>query len=144
MVRFFLATLPAGALAYYFSPRDLWFIPTRWLEPNELVDFGFWLLLYVAAFFGGILQIYNLADRGFSLRIAIDIDQSPAGVMTADDLLNSYSQGKGIVWMYQKRIDDLIRLKLIEITGEIVEATPRGRSVAARFAWLRRFLQVTA
>jgi hypothetical protein len=144
LFRLFLLTLPLCALMYWVTPADLGIIPDPWLEANQLVEFGLMLFLYSAAFLGGILQLYNLADRGFSLRIAMDIHRSPCGCMTADDVVSSYSAGKGIVWMYQKRIDDLIRLNLAEVRDGTVTATAAGRRVAERFSWLRRFLRVVA
>src|SRR5947207_4205541 len=113
MVILFLWTVPLGLAIHLMTPGDLGFLPAAWCEPNHFVDRMFFLFMYAAAFFGFILQLYNLADRGFSLRIVIDIDESPAGCMTIDQVMDSYSAGQGITWMYQKRLDDLIRLKLI-------------------------------
>lgn len=142
MVRLFLLTLPLGVVLYFATRKDLGFLPDRWLEKNEMLEVGFLLFLYSAIFFGGILQLYNLADRGFSLRIVMDIEQSSGGAMTTAQVVESYSAGKGIGWMYQKRIDDLERLKLVEVAGECVAATDKGRRIAAQFAWLRRYLRV--
>lgn len=144
LFRLFLLTLPFSAVLYYETPASLGFIPGRWLEANHIIEFGFLLFLYASAFFGGLLQLYNLADRGFSLRIAMDIHRSPRGSMTADDVVSSYSGGKGIIWMYQKRVDDLIKLKLVEATGNNIRITAAGARVAERFSWLRRFLRVLA
>ena len=142
MVRLFLVTLPLGVVLYLVTRPDLGFLPRRWLETNEVMEVAFFVFVYSAVFFGGILQVYNLADRGFSLRIMIDIESSPAGAMTTDQVVESYSAGRGIGWMYQKRMDDLVRLNLVKITGDTVVATPAGRRIAARFAWLRRYLRV--
>lgn len=144
LFRLFLLTLPLSALVYWVTPADLGFLPVAWLDANPTIEFGFLLFLYSSAFLGGILQLYNLADRGFSLRIAMDIHSSSRGSMTAEDVVRSYSAGKGIIWMYQKRIDDLIRLRLAEAADDTVRATAAGKRVAARFSWLRRFLRVVA
>jgi hypothetical protein len=144
MMRLFALTLPFGAAIHYLTPADLGFIPTPWHEPNQTLNLALFLFLYSATFLGGVLQLYNLADRGFSLRIVIDIDKSPDGYMTVDQVMKSYGAGSGIGWMYQKRIDDLTRLKFIEVRDGTIVATPAGRRVAARFSWLRRFLGVCA
>lgn len=144
MLRLFLITLPAGAFIYYLTPDDLGFLPAQWCETGQVLGLGFFLFLYSAAFFGGLLQLYNLADRGFSLRIVIDIDRSSTGYMTAAEVVSSYSSGRGIGWMYQKRIDDLIRLNLIGVDNGMASPTASGRGMASRFSWLRRFLRVVA
>src|SRR2546429_562395 len=75
MTKIFLATLPLFVWAHVSTPNDLGFIPEVFIEQARWVDLGFGLLVYVAGFFGGVLQLYNLAERGFSLRILIDIDE---------------------------------------------------------------------
>lgn len=142
MLLLFAFTLPVGVAIHYLTPSDLGFLPYRWCEPDTMLDLAFFLFLYTAVFFGFILQLYNLADRGFSLRIVIDIDRSPDRYMTVEQIMTSYSAGQGISWMYQKRMDDLARLDLIRIGAGMAEATPAGRRVASRFTWLRRFLRV--
>ena len=140
LTRLFLFTLPAAIAIYYLTPRDLGFLPGSLIE-NPAIEVAFLLFLYVSAFFGGILQVYGLADRGFSLRISIDIEKS-GGCMTVPEVIGSYSMGKGTKWMYQKRIDGLAALSLIEVQGTIITATASGQCVAAPMTTLRRFLRV--
>ena len=142
MVLLFGGTLPLGVALHYLTPFDLGFLPATWCESDTLLDLMFFLFIYCATFFGFILQLYNLADRGFSLRIVMDIDQAPDSSMTVDQVMTSYSAGRGIGWMYQKRIDDLARLELISINGSIAAATPPGERLARRFLKLRRFLRI--
>ena len=142
MVLLFGGTLPLGAVLHYLTPFDLGFLPATWCESDAVLDLAFFLFIYFATFFGFILQLYNLADRGFSLRIVMDIDQAPDGSMTVDQVMSSYSAGRGIGWMYQKRLDDLARLELIGVSGGIAAATPSGKRVASRFLKLRRFLRI--
>jgi hypothetical protein len=142
MVRLFWATLAITAALYFATPSDLGFIPGSWLEKNKALEFCFLLFLLSACFFGGILQLYSLADRGFSLRIAIEVDSSPTGSMTVDEVIRSYSAGRGLNWMYQKRVEDMARLNLIHENQNTIGATPAGVKVGERFAKLRRFLRV--
>ena len=100
--------------------------------------------MWTAAFFGGILQLYNLADRGFSLRIVMDIDSSKRRALTLDEILRAYGAGRGIDWMYQKRLDDLVRHRLACIENHSVRNRPRGHRLAVAFGWLRRFLMMDA
>ena len=143
MTLLFLCTLPIVVLLHFLTPPDLGFIPPALVE-NPGLDLGLLVFLYSSSFFGGVLQLYNLADRGFSLRIAIDISQSHVGGMTVAGVIRSYSEGKGTNWMYQKRIDDLVELRLVKIEDDRVTATPEGLQVAARFSWLRNFIRVEA
>lgn len=141
MTRVFLLMLPLDVAAYYFTPDNLGFLPRRGLEPDHRVEVVFFLFLVCTCFLGGILQLYNLADRGFSLRLAMEIDRSKKG-LTSNQVVESYSEGKGMNWMYQKRIDDLLRVELIQVQNDLVSATTKGRRVAAIFLWLRQFLRV--
>jgi len=142
MVLVFLATLPFFVVAHVLMPPDLGLLPSRWVEPSALIDLGFGLVVYSAAFFGGILQLYNLADRGFSLRILIDIDESRAGALTAGDLLRTYGGGRGVGWMYQKRIEGLKETGLLRVSGSTVENSDAGRRLAAVFRALQTFLRL--
>jgi len=144
MLLLFLFTLPVGAAIHYATPDNLGFLPAQWCETRRILDLGAFIFFYSACFFGGILQLYNLADRGFSLRIVIDIDRSRTGSLSAGEVMSSYSAGRGIRWMYQKRIDDLIRLRLISLDNDVVTPTASGSRVASRFLWMRRFLQIAA
>jgi hypothetical protein len=142
MTLLFLLTLPGFLLLHLLTPTDLGFFPGGLTEPHPLVDLGFGLLLWTAAFFGGILQLYNLADRGFSLRIIMDIEQGNGGAMSVEEVLAAYSEGRGIGWMYQKRLDDLVRHRLARIDQGCISTRRKGRRLARLFGWLRGFLQL--
>jgi hypothetical protein len=103
------------------------------------VDAAFSVFVYSAGFFGGVLQLYNLADRGFSLRIAIDIHERPSGTMTLEEVMTGYGAGKGISWMYGKRIEGMVSSGLVEIRDGNVVNTAKGRKTARVFALLRTF-----
>src|SRR5882757_6599084 len=76
LTRLFLASLPVAVALYLLTPGDLGFLPPSLVEPR-VIEISFFLFLYSSLFFGGILQVYGLTDRGFSLRISIDINKSP-------------------------------------------------------------------
>src|SRR4051812_20331150 len=95
----FVAILPALVAGHLLSPPDLGILSSAVQIPISSVDLGFAVFLYTAGFFGGILQIYNLAERGFSLRILIDILNARSRAMTLDEVIQNYSDGKGIAWM---------------------------------------------
>jgi len=62
--------------------------------------------------------------------------------MTVEQVIRSYSMGRGTAWMYQKRTEGLINLKLTELRGDKVVVTAAGQRIARRLAWLRSFLRV--
>src|SRR5262249_52460846 len=111
-------------------------IPIAW------IDVAFAVFLYSVGFFGGILQLYNLADRGFSLRILIDILEAPSQVMSLDDVMQGYSAGRGIAWMYDKRLEDMQSAGLVKVDGDSLVLTPKGQHVARLFTWLQEFARV--
>jgi hypothetical protein len=138
----FLSVLPVLVAVHLLTPPDLGFLPAELVMPIAWVDIAFAAFLYSAGFFGGILQLYNLADRGFSLRILIDILQAPSQAMRLDDVMKGYSAGHGIAWMYAKRLDDLQSAGLAKVQGETLVLTPKGRRAAKVFTWLQEFARI--
>ena len=102
------------------------------------------LFLYSAGFFGGLLQLYNLSDRGLSLRMLIDILESPRGGMTTGDVAANYGAGCGIAWMYGKRLEGIAYAGLAEMHEKKMVLTARGRKLARLFAFLQNFARVDA
>ena len=100
--------MPLLAVVYLLTPADLWLLPDALLDDPPWFGLVFCLGLWFAGFFGGILQLYNLTERGMSLRMLIDVAQSGDRGMTADEIMRDYSAGQGIAWMYQKRLDGLL------------------------------------
>ena len=140
MVTLFVITLPAFVLAHVLTPRDLGFLPGWLTEPSRAADLVFGLLLYTAVFLGGVLQLYNLADRGFSLRILIDLDE--LGPMSASAVAKAYSAGQGITWMYRKRLDGLFRQGLVHFDEGVVRLSDAGGRTARVFDGLQRFVRL--
>jgi hypothetical protein len=128
-------------LAWFKTSVDLGFLaPSLLIEP-EWLDFSLMLFFFTAAFFGGALQLYNLADRGFSLRILIDVEQTTHAI-DADWLVANYGGGKGLTWMYGKRIEGLLETKLVDRKAEMLELTSKGERAADVFLAVRRFLHL--
>jgi hypothetical protein len=138
----FLLVLPALAVTHLITPRDLGILPAALQIPIPEIDFAFCLFLYTAGFFGGVLQLYNLAERGFSLRILIDILHAPTGTMTLDEVMDGYGAGRGIAWMYGKRIDGMRAAGLVVADEDRMVLTERGRRAARLFWRLQDFARV--
>ncbi len=139
MTRVYITSLVPLYFAYKITPVELGFLPSApaFVVPN---DFVWFFVPYTAAIFGGILQLYNLTERGFSLRILIDILSSAHGVLDEDEVMHQYSEGKGIDWLFQKRIDDLREQSMIQIQGERVFLTRRGRLFGIVYLRLKKTL----
>jgi hypothetical protein len=138
----FLSVLLVLLAAHALTRPDLGFLGTELVMPIAWVDIGFAVFLYGVGFFGGILQLYNLADRGFSLRILIDILEAPSQAIRLDDVMQGYSAGRGIAWMYAKRLEDMQSAGLVKVEGECLVLTPKGQRVAKLFTWLQQFARV--
>jgi hypothetical protein len=135
----FLAVLPVLVLAHVLTPAGFWLFPVDLQIQPAAVSLAFALFLYAAGFFGGILQLYNLAERGLSLRMLIDILHEPGGAMTPDAMVARYSGGRGIGWMYDKRVQGMVATGLAVVDGQWLTLTMRGVRIARLFACLQRF-----
>ena len=142
MMRVFLGGLPVLVAAWAVTPDDLGFLPRPLLAEPRWFDLAACLFFYAAAFGGGVLQLYNLADRGLSLRILADLAESSAAALTLDELVAQYGGGRGLVSMYDKRLDGLIEHRLVVVEGGHVGLTGRGRFCAGPLSGLRRFLRL--
>jgi hypothetical protein len=142
LLRAFLILLPLLVLTHTFTPAGLGFLPLSMIAPLAWVDLVFCVFLFFAGFFGGVLQLYNLADRGLSLRMLIDIIEAPDASMTAEELVTGYSAGHGIRWMYEKRLEGMQRTGVVRLVGPDVSLTPKGRKIAELFGRLQKFAGV--
>jgi hypothetical protein len=139
MLMVFVAVAPVLAALVLLTPANLGILPAGLSNPWMSVDLGFALFLYTSGFFGGLLQLYNLADRGFSLRILIDALELQLGRTSLDQVMPGYSAGKGISWMYEKRIAGMTSAGLARIEEDRIILTQQGWRAARLFAWLRDF-----
>ena len=142
MLYVFLATVPLYVAAYALTPADLGWLPDWLVEQRAFLCGAFGLFVHAALFFGGWLQVYNLAERGFSLRILIDIDEAPGGALSAHDEEARYGGGRGMRWMFDKRIEGLVSAGLVTQRADRLVATDKGARAARLFGGLRAFLRI--
>jgi hypothetical protein len=143
MLRLYLIFLVLLLSVHTGTPPDLGFLPTALVERYPVVDLVYAAFVFSASFFGGWLQLYNLADRGLSLRILIDAGEDSAGRIDENSIIQRYSNGNGIAWMYQKRLDDLVRLALIRVDDSRATITKKGIRYAKLSVWSRKFLGIS-
>jgi hypothetical protein len=138
MIKMFFADLLLLVLLYVVTPSNFFIFP-EWtvIQNHRWIGLVFCIFLYFAGFFGGVLQLYNLSDRGFSLRILIDIYEHPSGRMSLDDIMTGYSRGQGISWMYSKRIEGMVWLGLAKVENNFIVHTDRGEMTARLLCRLR-------
>ena len=143
MFKLYLATLPVLGLLLAATPADLGMLPLSLTEPNTALEGAYSIFVYSASVLGGWLQLYNLADRGLSLRILIDAREHPRHTVDAGYIRRAYGGGKGIDWMYQKRLADLLRLGLVSIDeSKNVALTEKGLRNARLVRFLRRLFVI--
>src|SRR5262245_30258906 len=122
-----LACLVALIGAWAATPDDLGFLPPWLLVTPSWFDLALAVFFFTAAFFVGVLQLYNLADRGFSLRILIDALEQPSGAIAVEQLLSDYGGGQGMKWMYDKRMQGLLEGDFVRRVDESIVLTAKGR-----------------
>ena len=142
MTLIYLGCVMLSALTWFTTSVDLGFLARSLLIEPGWLDFSLMLFFFSAAFFGGALQLYNLADRGFSLRILIDVKETHSDAVDADWLVANYAGGNGLTWMYGKRIEGLLETKLVDRNAEMIELTSKGERGAAVLLAVRRFLRL--
>jgi hypothetical protein len=142
MTLIYFGCVIVAVLIWFQTPVDLGFLARSLLIEPGWLDFSLMLFFFTAAFFGGVLQLYNLADRGFSLRILADVQEANSHAADIDWLIANYGGGKGLTWMYGKRIEGLIDTKLVSRKAGMIELTRKGQRTADLFLAVRRFLRV--
>jgi hypothetical protein len=144
MLFVYLFCLAALVVLWFATPDDLGLLGRSLLTEPAWLDFAATMFFFSAAFFGGALQLYNLCDRGFSLRILVDMLEAPTGVVDVDYLTTNYSSGRGLVWMYRKRIDDIVAARFIGQVNKQIILTAKGEMFADLFINARRVLGLEA
>lgn len=129
--------LAAALLAVYAStPADLVPLPYGWGAGGAVV--GALNALAVHWFlFMGYSMFYFLVDRGFSLRIMIEVDGAPGGALSQAEIAGVYPPA-GVV---RRRLDEMVEIGRLVRSGDAYRLTPRGRFDARMFARLKAFLQ---
>ncbi len=139
----------AGVQGYVLLPLAFALYGAAWLLLS-LLFFGRELLSLPRCFAGfatvgffclGYMQVFSLTCRGFSLRILVDLDKH--GSLDIDGIMREYSDGRGLDWLYDKRLASMESLRLIRRENDtLVLRAPRGRAAAWLGIWTKRFLKI--
>src|SRR5436190_23028993 len=128
-LKIFAAALCAFLVVYFITPDNLGFWPDALLEKTIWLDLLVGFFVLAASFFGGWLQLYNLTSRGYSLRILIDLLDFPNG-LDPEQIVKAYAEGRGLAWMYGRRLAGLIDARLVTEQDGQVRLTGCGRKAA--------------
>ena len=72
----------------------------------------------------------------------IDILEEPSGAITLDKMMKCYSRGQGIIWMYDKRLSDMISNGLVKFSDGSIILTGRGTRLAHIYSALRTIAHI--
>jgi len=98
----------------------------------------------VAIFFClGYMEAFSMICRGFSLHIMIDIYAN--GSLNMEEIKRKYGAGKGVEWLFDKRLANLQELHLVGVAGGMVEVRkPFGVLIGAAGLLMKRILKMGA
>lgn len=142
LLQTFALTLLVYLVAFALTPADLGVLPPKLVEHEPLTEALFGLAVHVGLCFGGVLQLYNISERGFSLRVLIEIAEASGGALTAKEIATRYSGGQGVGWMLEKRIRDMVAQGLIRLEDHAYVATAHATRSARVLVGLRRLLRL--
>lgn len=133
-----------GTFVFLFAitPNNLYFLSPAFVTNLQGLDFAVGSFALSASFFGGWLQLFNLTDRGYSLRMLVDILYQPGRSTTVDEIMSGYADGRGLRWMYDIRIDGILRTGLVSYINGTLTLTPRGQLTAGIFIFLRKVYKI--
>lgn len=137
MVR--LATvIGVGMIVFHrMTSSDLGFLPAFSTGAGWGVDLLNGTLVYGFLFIG-YCMFYFLVDRGFSGRIMIEIEQAPERRLRRQDIAARYS----MEMVLQRRLGEMLEIGRVVVKEGKFCNTAKGQSAAAKFAFVKRFLQL--
>jgi hypothetical protein len=137
MVRTMFALGLLLILLHRLTPPDLGFLPAAYTQAGWAVDLLNGLLVYGFLFIG-YCMFYFLVDRGFSGRMMIEIESSPERRLRPHEIAARYS----LEMVLQRRLNEMLEIGRITDEQGRYRNTGKGRSAAAMFAFVKRFLQL--
>jgi hypothetical protein len=136
MTRLHGALAAAIVVAYWLTPPDLGLLPSGPGRGGAVLGILNALLVH-GLLFMGYAMFYFLVDRGFSLRVMIEIEGVPGRGLGQDELAAIYPPA-GVV---RRRLGELVEIGRLTRDGERYRLTPRGRLDARLFRFVKAFLR---
>lgn len=137
MVGLFRWTGAALVLVYFFTPPDLGVLPSEFTRAGWGVDLLNGLLV-LSFLFVGYSMFYFLVDRGFSVRILIEIDKGQGQRLRQEEIAERYPMEQ----VLRRRLTEMLEIGRVRLHEGRYVNTVRGTRAAAGFSWVKRFMQL--
>jgi len=90
----------------------------------------------------GYMEAFSMICRGFSLHIMVDVYESKS--LDIEGIKMKYGAGKGIDWLFNKRIANMRELGLVDVGGGILKIRPLGALVGRAGLLMKNGLKMGA
>ena len=128
----FYSLIPVYALIYFLTP---YFFAHS--TPAVIVGFVNGFIIYLFLFFG-YCQFYFIIDRSISVRVMIEMENSPQKKLTAEEIKEVYS----LDGLLTRRLGHMVGTNYIVENSGYYTNTRKGRFEARLFKFLKDFLQL--
>jgi len=78
------------------------------------------------------LEAFSMIARGFSMRIVTDIYLNSS--LNSEGVMQEYAEGKGIEWMFQKRIEGIKKLGFISTEESLIKISSKNAIYIAKIS----------
>ena len=87
------------------------------------------------------MEFFSMVARGFSMRLITDIQNHKK--LSSEDIMNEYSNGKGIEWLLDKRIKGILDLGFIEEKDDTFKLSSKKSELIVNFSiFFKRLLKL--
>jgi hypothetical protein len=132
-----LCFLPVFFLLFYVFAHYCPPLALAITSPLGLVDLVNGLCLNVLLLMG-YTYFFFLVERGFSLRLMIEIRRSPRGKLTISELQEIYPYD----YVLDKRLGQMVKMGYATIEGDVLSGTSKGTRLAAANKLVRKILRL--
>lgn len=141
----FFGLFPVYILLYVLIPTDVYvLIPADPLLTSKTViglskvlNFSVGLMFYVFLFLG-YCQFYFIVDRSISVRIMIELENSPKKQLTVEEIKKVYDFDR----VLSRRLKHMVDGKYIIENSSYYKNTKKGRMEARIFKFLKEYLNL--
>lgn len=148
LVKIFFSLIPVYILLYILIPYDLVsLVPSEPIKPHlplwlietlsGVFNFLGGLMLYVFLFLG-YCQFYFIVDRSISVRVMIELENSPEKKLSCEEIKRVY----GFDEILSKRLKHMLDSKYIVENSGYYMNTKKGRFEARVLKFLKEFLNL--
>lgn len=126
------------AIAMYIA---VWVLTGFWLRHGRFFTVDYILAGggFIGFFVLGYLEFFSMLCRGFSLQLLVDVYVK--GAASKEDIIAHYG-GKGIDWMFTKRIATMQSLGFVAWDGATLTLRSRGALVGRIGLFVKRVLRM--